>query len=389
MLIPLPYATTDRRELRSSPVVTLFLVLFHCGVFALSAWSGLGYVVDTYGLRGARPSGMGLTEYAATAFTSLALHANSIHLAVNMAYLWVFGCLVEDVLGRAEYLLFYIGSGIAGMLVRLVVVRHLLPSAVDEPAVGASAAVAGILGVFAIRFYRARIRALLVPWALPAQWGIGVWVGLQAAFAVASLFSRAGTGCWSHVGGFLFGVASGLLMRLGREADEEYLWEDVRRRRRRAYRHLEELLRRNPHDPQVHLALARTFLQAKEVDAAAVHARKAVELAALSGDASGAVASYTALRPLGLLGELSLEAEFRVACTLEGQHRLREAAQAYKNVYQHYPEAPEAETAIIRRAQVLQRDPATAAEATTLYREYLERYPEGQWRALATPHTAG
>lgn len=383
MFLPLPYATTDRRELRSRPVVTLFLVLFHATIFGLSAWSGLDYVVQTYGIRGARPVGMTLTEYAATAFTSLALHANAIHLVVNLAYLWVFGCLVEDVLGRAEYLLFYVGSGIAGVLVRLAMVRTLVPAAIDEPAVGASAAVAGILGVFVIRFYRARIRALLLPVAIPAQWAIGVWVGWQLACAVASLLSRSSTGCWSHIGGFLFGILSGFLMRLGREADEEYLWEDVLHRRRQAYHYLETLLRRNPHDPQVHLTLARAFLRAKETEAAAIHACKAVELAARAGDVSKAVAYYTALKPLGLLGKLSLEAEFRVACTLEAQHRLREAAQVYQDVYQRYPEAPEAEMATIRCAQLLQRDPATAAQARALYHQYLERYPQGQWRSLA------
>ena len=331
------------------------------------------------------------------------LHAGILHLLVNMAYLWLFGCLVEDVLGRLEYLLFYAGSGIAGGLLRVAIVKYLLPAGADLPAVGASGAVAGILGVFAIRFYRARVKTLvMVPVQLPAVPAIGVWVGSQIAYAVLSIFLRAepgavvekslavyaSTGCWAHLGGFGFGLLSGWLMRLGRDADKEYLFTDARRDREaqnlnRALGPLRALLMQNPRDPQVHLELARVFQQMGHTDTAGAHACDALRFALRAGDMVQALSLYTALLPLGLLSGLPLDAEYRIACALESHQRLEAAAQAYKNVFQHYPEAMEAETALIRCAQVLARIPDHAEEAACLYREYLERYPDGRWRSMA------
>ena len=161
-----------------------------------------------------------------TLFTSLVLHTGVTHLLVNVIYLWLFGCQVEDALGRAEY----------AFLHRLRHRRRAAPGGRLQPpaagrrrqrAVGASGAVAGILGLFAIRFYRARIKTLLVvPINLPAIYAIGGWLGVQLFHATNSLVSQEGTGAWAHLGGFTFGVVTGLLMRMSHEAEEEH-FEDA------------------------------------------------------------------------------------------------------------------------------------------------------------------
>lgn len=387
MLIPIPYATD--RELRRFPIVTLFLVGLNCSLFLLSLMGGtltLDYIVQNYGLRGEAPE-------LATLFSSIVLHASAVHLLVNVAYLWLFGCLVEDVLGRAEYVLFYLGSGIAGGLLYVAVVQKVLPAVAPmapvsaAPAVGASGAVAGVLGLFAIRFYRAKIKTLLVvPMAIPALPAIGFWVGIQGACAVWSLFSRTDTGVWAHLGGFAFGILSGLLMRVMREAEEEYLFEDAERdlaenNVKRALRSLHEMEGRNPDDAKVHRMLARAYQKRGLLEVADMHARRSVELALEQRDVDAAVANYLGLR--SILSVLSMDAQYRIACALESQHRLTDAAAAYKKVYQYYSEEALAGTALIRCVEMLHRRPGGAVEAGLLAREYLERYPAGEWRAQA------
>ncbi|HOJ20639.1 MAG TPA: rhomboid family intramembrane serine protease [Armatimonadota bacterium] len=387
MLIPIPYATD--RELRHFPIVTLFLVGLNCSLFLLSLMGGtltLDYIVQNYGLRGDAPE-------IATLFSSMLLHASALHLLVNVTYLWLFGCLVEDVLGRVEYMLFYLGSGMAGGLLYVVVVQKVLPAVAatplvtPEPAVGASGAVAGILGLFAIRFYRAKIKMLLlVPIAIPALPAIGFWVGIQGACAVSSLSTGVNTGCWAHLGGFAFGILSGCLMRVVPVAEEEYFFEDVERdlaenNVKSALRRLHEKQGSSPDDPKVHCLLAKAYEKSGSPDVADMHARLSVELALEKGDLETAVANYLAVK--GVLSVLAMEAQYRIACALESQRRTAEAAAAYRRVYHYYPEEPLAGTALIRCVEMLRRRPEGAEEAAALAREYLERYPEGEWRAQA------
>jgi membrane associated rhomboid family serine protease len=346
----------------------------------------LDYIVQNYGLRGDAPE-------IATLFSSLLLHASAVHLLVNVTYLWLFGCLVEDVLGRVEYMLFYLGSGMAGGLLYVIVVQKVLPAVAAtppvtaDPAVGASGAVAGILGLFAIRFYRAKIKMLLVvPIAIPALPAIGFWVGIQGACAVSSLSTGVHTGCWAHLGGFAFGILSGWLMRVVRVAEEEYFFEDIERdlaenNVKSALRRLHEKQGSNPDDPKIHCLLAKAYEKSGSPEVADMHARLAVERALEKGDLETAVANYLALKRV--LSVLAMEAQYRIACALESQRRPAEAAAAYRRVYQYYPEEPLAGTALIRCVEVLRRRPEGAEEAALLAREYLDRYPAGEWRAQA------
>jgi membrane associated rhomboid family serine protease len=211
----------------SAPIVNSILVATNVVVFIAMLFMGdrAEIVMDRLGYIPARlmnPSGYGYTwfEVAVTLVTSLFIHGGFVHLIGNMIYLWVFGGVVEDVLGHMRYLLFFIACGVVGSLCHTVVFPH---SAV--PSIGASGSIAGVLGAFLVLRPRARIVTLfplVIYWAMAEIRAIvflPVWFALQffngfAALAAAARTQEAiGVAWWAHVGGFLFGAAVGLGMR--------------------------------------------------------------------------------------------------------------------------------------------------------------------------------
>ena len=143
-------------------------------------------------------------------FSSMFLHGGWLHLLGNMWTLWIFGDNVEDRLGRARFLLFYVGSGVAAALL------HIITNAGSTvPTIGASGAIAGVMGAY-FRFYPfARVETLIPPFlfgptiVLPAVLFLGWWFLLQFFNGAMSLGMRgpgfSGIAWWAHVGGFLFG----------------------------------------------------------------------------------------------------------------------------------------------------------------------------------------
>ena len=142
-----------------------------------------------------------------TPFTSMFIHGGWMHLIGNMLFLWVFGDNVEDRLGRIKYLLFYLITGLFASAAQLAV---NLNSGI--PAIGASGAIAGVLGAYFLLFPTSQIRTLVFFFfitiiALPAYLLIGIWVLMQFFSAVGSLGGTfaGGVAYWAHVGGFVAG----------------------------------------------------------------------------------------------------------------------------------------------------------------------------------------
>jgi membrane associated rhomboid family serine protease len=156
-----------------------------------------------------------------TLFTSMFLHADIWHLGGNMLFLYVFGDNVEDTFGHGRYLVFYLISGLAADLV-FIGAQSLStdPTALLVPTIGASGAIAGVLGAYLILYPRARILTLIfvgfifiVP--LPAILFLGFWFVYQLLYGMLALGVEAATGIayWAHVGGFVAGIAFGLVWR--------------------------------------------------------------------------------------------------------------------------------------------------------------------------------
>jgi membrane associated rhomboid family serine protease len=154
-----------------------------------------------------------------TLVTGIFLHGGWFHLGSNMLFLWIFGDNVEDRLGHGRYLLFYLLCGVLASLAHFCV----YPDS-PLPTVGASGAVAGVMGAYLLLFPRARIRTLVVViifiqiFHLPAWFLIGIWIITQILSAYTELATAqiAGVAWFAHIGGFVAGIL--LLMALKPDA---------------------------------------------------------------------------------------------------------------------------------------------------------------------------
>jgi membrane associated rhomboid family serine protease len=141
-------------------------------------------------------------------FTSMFLHASFMHVAGNMLFLWIFGDNVEDFLGHFKYLVFYLTTGVAAALTQILV----NPSS-RLPTVGASGAIAGVLGAYFILYPRARVLVWFPPiflFHVPAWLMLGYWFLVQffsgTVTVIAETAQQGGVAFWAHIGGFAAGV---------------------------------------------------------------------------------------------------------------------------------------------------------------------------------------
>jgi membrane associated rhomboid family serine protease len=146
-----------------------------------------------------------------TIFTGMFMHASIVHIGGNMIFLWIFGDNVENALGPVKYIAFYLLGGLAALALQVAV----SPGSTD-PTLGASGAIAAILGAYIVLYPRAKVLTLVfiilivTVIELPAWAMLGVWFAEQAAFGAAGLTTATGSGggvaYFAHVGGFVFGL---------------------------------------------------------------------------------------------------------------------------------------------------------------------------------------
>lgn len=145
-----------------------------------------------------------------TVFTSMFMHAGWLHLLGNMLYLWIFGDNVEDNFGHIKFLIFYLLCGIAATFAQLV-----FTVGSNVPNLGASGAIAGVLGAYILMFPKGQVRVLMgrgvIP--MPALVVIGMWIVLQFISGVGSIANTSGVAYMAHIGGFLAGVVLTFLFR--------------------------------------------------------------------------------------------------------------------------------------------------------------------------------
>ncbi|MCV2881297.1 rhomboid family intramembrane serine protease [Actibacterium sp. XHP0104] len=140
--------------------------------------------------------------------TSMFLHGGLMHLGGNMLFLWIFGDNLEDVLGHVRYLLFYLAGGIAAGLA-----QYMADPSSIIPMVGASGAIAGVMGGYLLMFPRAKVDILFIfiiffrVFTVPAWVMLGLWFGMQVVSGAATPADMGGVAYWAHAGGFVAGLA--------------------------------------------------------------------------------------------------------------------------------------------------------------------------------------
>lgn len=144
----------------------------------------------------------------ASMFTSMFLHGGWLHLAGNMLFLWIFGDNMEDEMGHLNYLGFYILGGLGAALI------HVLSDPTSMvPTVGASGAIAAVMGGYLLMFPKARVDILIIIFfyirilPVPAYIMLGLWFGFQVLQGATADLAGGGVAYWAHAGGFLVGIA--------------------------------------------------------------------------------------------------------------------------------------------------------------------------------------
>jgi membrane associated rhomboid family serine protease len=173
----------------------------------------------------------GAREYA-TIFTAMFLHGGLLHLGGNMLYLYIFGDNVEDRMGRLPFLVFYLLCGLAAAGAQIAIEPRL-----EVPMLGASGAVAGVLGAYLVLFPRARVVTLVPIFylayfvELPAVVFLAIWIIFQnlipagVGLAPAAKGAVGGIAYWAHIGGFFFGAGVALVFRDYLRGGRPIVWE--------------------------------------------------------------------------------------------------------------------------------------------------------------------
>lgn len=152
-----------------------------------------------------------------TLVTSMFLHGGWMHLAGNMLFLWIFGDNLEDEMGHLPFLLFYLAAGIGAGLVHIATAPGSL-----VPTIGASGAIAGVMGGYLLLFPKARVDILLIlivyfrVLTIPAFVMLGVWLGIQFTGSLSSNPDEGGIAYWAHTGGFFVGLVLSIPLWLKR-----------------------------------------------------------------------------------------------------------------------------------------------------------------------------
>ncbi len=208
-----------------TPWVTRVLVLLNVVMFVIEIRQGrsLDLFINRFGVVPANWTVGSLSDLLEwpqqflTLVTSQFLHGSVLHLASNMLYLWIFADNVEDRLGHGRFLLLYLGSGVVAAVTQLLLSSHSM-----VPMVGASGAIAGILGAYLLMFPSAKILTL-VPLGLwwdtieiPSVVFLGIWFLLQwvcGLTTIGRITDVGGVAFWAHIGGFVTGLVGVSLMR--------------------------------------------------------------------------------------------------------------------------------------------------------------------------------
>lgn len=230
-MIPLRDSARPRRGAVINPILILVNVIVFLYEVSLNQRELMVFILR-WGVIPARVSDLGALlgdvlggDWAApaTLVTATFLHGGWMHLLGNMLYLWVFGDNIEDRLGRARYVLFYLGTGVLANYAQV-----LADPDSTVPLIGASGAVAAVLGAYLVSFPRSRVVALvplgifLTVTEVPALVFLFLWFVIQLLSGVASLGvpDVGGVAWWAHVGGFVLGM---ILIRLLRRRPS-YTW---------------------------------------------------------------------------------------------------------------------------------------------------------------------
>ncbi len=211
----------DHNPSQTTPFVTILLIAMNVIIFALTIplMDNPRLLAGFYGTWAMIPNEVTTGSNYTGLLTSMFLHGGYMHIIGNMLFLWIFGDNMEDAFGHLGFLLFYLASGIGAAGAQIAMAPYS-----PIPTVGASGAIAGVLGGYLLLFPRARVDILfifiiffkIIP--VPAWLMLGVWFLFQIFDGATMNIAQGGVAYWAHTGGFILGVVFTLPIFLKRRA---------------------------------------------------------------------------------------------------------------------------------------------------------------------------
>ncbi len=382
------------RRTTSFPWVTTTLIALNTIVF-MGTWLMLREIAPAWGF-------MWGPRAVFTWFTSTFLHADPFHLGFNMFFLWLFGSFVEDALGHWRYLALYLAGGLAAALTDGLFGVLITPQYANVPSIGASGALAAIMGLFMVRFYKNKVRIayFFMIWFYP-KWGVWRPTGLVAIglWFLGELWSGmwlttgtwTGVANWAHIGGLVFGAAAGLMLGAKYDADTEYLTDEATEWAASGAHDIAagkygQLVERAPENPEALLGEAKALLGAHggDLDKGTADLRKAVELLVKSGNPERVLLAWEEVRGLAATAPVDAKTLATIASIAEGRQRPDLASEAYWRVVQEHPGTREAERALFRLSHVYLAA-GMNQEARDCWSRFCAMHPDSEWHAFADP----
>jgi membrane associated rhomboid family serine protease len=335
-----------------------------------------------------------------TSVGSAFLHFGPLHLLGNLVYLVLLGRYVEDRMGALLFTVVYLSSAGIGNYAQGLFNIHVL----NDPGIGiigASGAVAGLLGAFSVRFIRAKLR--LAYWAfmplqaftrggtleIPAVFAIALWFILQVVRGLVQTETASAQVAYvNHISGFLWGAAVAIAAGQHRQGKIEALLKKGQSYMEKgapyaAQGSLIRYLTYRPRDARAHAALARAMVLSGNNQGAAKNYQRACELLLDQQQRGEAEALFQeALRGFPAFA-LSCDLHLSLAFGLERNLKPQLAVIAYENFEHRYPEHAEAPFALLRAAGLHRNTLSNPARADDLYRQIIDGYPEDQWVEFA------
>lgn len=385
----LPYASD--RPPRNPPFAVVALVWFNFAVFGVTLIPLLmGSEVPVLWYTNLSLIPASLHWYAPLTYAFL--HDNVFHLSVNMLFLWVFGGSVEDAIQWKRFLAFYLGAAVVTGMME-VGITYLIPSADrTTPIIGASGAVSAVVGVFAVRFYRSRIRFIGLKVRVPAVVLLALAM-LGEMTAILYQLTRPEHGAqiiahWAHIAGFLLGMLWAQATRLIQAGKHEYLAADAAIEMERgsplaAARRWEQILLAQPNNLYARAELGRAWALVGDLEQSWQHYRHAIIGMLQRGNRAEAAARYREALDAGVDAVLPPAEQLAVANALEESGDPARALAAFERLLRTHPQTTEAEMAQLRIGVLQLRRMAAPERAVESLRTFLERYPHSDLRTYA------
>jgi len=402
LLLPVPYSVD--RKLTAIPYASYTLAALNVAVYLVCVAIG-PELYEKFVFWGGVVAG-DLTLHSL--FTMHFIHdaPSPMHVGGNMLFLLLFGRHVEDVIGRVWFVLLYVFGGVAAAMIQTLSIFLFERSGIDAPLIGASGAIAALMGVFAVRFYRTKIKVFYMVgvWPILGRAGVwrptsllalGLWSGwelVQALFAmgVPDVQEAGGVAHWAHLGGLAFGAVIAFGAGMHRHAQEMYTLKDAYEffrngQMKRSADCFLELLRETPDDPNMRHKLAVALELSQHSARSLPQYAKAIELYAGRGNVADAVRVF---RKVGhdrwIAQHLDPEVFWLVADHLAERGETQEALTGFAALAGSQPGTVPAENAAVRCGDLLLGPLNQPARAIEWYRTVRDRGKDPENVARAT-----